>query len=108
MKHGFYQAFPCTVCVGIHSVVFDEPCRSIVAMCSLEGETVPLRNHVHISSNVEVKQFGVPSLLHFRIFDVTRYCFFFFCYLSLKQKVFADLVKGAVGGNEGDSEAAVA
>uniref|UniRef100_A0A3P8WNV8 Cytoplasmic dynein 2 heavy chain 1 n=1 Tax=Cynoglossus semilaevis TaxID=244447 RepID=A0A3P8WNV8_CYNSE len=39
---------------GIHSVVFDEPCRSIVAMCSLEGETVPLRNHVHISSNVEI------------------------------------------------------
>lgn len=43
------------MCVGIHSVVFDEQCQNIVAMCSLEGETVPLRNPVHISSLVEVK-----------------------------------------------------
>lgn len=40
---------------GIHSVVFDEQCQHIVAMCSLEGEIVPLRNIVHISSLVEVK-----------------------------------------------------
>uniref|UniRef100_A0A3Q4HAW8 Cytoplasmic dynein 2 heavy chain 1 n=1 Tax=Neolamprologus brichardi TaxID=32507 RepID=A0A3Q4HAW8_NEOBR len=39
---------------GIHSVVFDEHCQHIVAMCSLEGEIVPLRNSVHISSLVEV------------------------------------------------------
>uniref|UniRef100_A0A3Q2VKF8 Cytoplasmic dynein 2 heavy chain 1 n=1 Tax=Haplochromis burtoni TaxID=8153 RepID=A0A3Q2VKF8_HAPBU len=39
---------------GIHSVVFDEQCQHIVAMCSLEGEIVPLRNIVHISSLVEV------------------------------------------------------
>ncbi|KAF0030538.1 hypothetical protein F2P81_017269 [Scophthalmus maximus] len=39
---------------GIHSVVFDEQCQHIVAMCSLEGEIVPLRNLVHISSLVEV------------------------------------------------------
>ncbi|XP_047247257.1 cytoplasmic dynein 2 heavy chain 1 isoform X2 [Girardinichthys multiradiatus] len=39
---------------GIHSVVFDEPCQNIVAMCSLEGEVVQLRNVVHISSLVEV------------------------------------------------------
>ncbi|XP_068440329.1 cytoplasmic dynein 2 heavy chain 1 isoform X1 [Clinocottus analis] len=39
---------------GIHSVVFDEQCQNIVAMCSLEGEIVPLRNLIHISSLVEV------------------------------------------------------
>ncbi|XP_025753905.1 cytoplasmic dynein 2 heavy chain 1 isoform X2 [Oreochromis niloticus] len=39
---------------GIHSVVFDEQCQHIVAMCSLEGEIVPLRNVVRISSLVEV------------------------------------------------------
>ncbi|XP_076002176.1 cytoplasmic dynein 2 heavy chain 1 isoform X2 [Genypterus blacodes] len=39
---------------GIHSVVFDEQCQHIVAMCSLEGETVPLRNLIRISDNVEV------------------------------------------------------
>uniref|UniRef100_A0A4W6F7X0 Cytoplasmic dynein 2 heavy chain 1 n=1 Tax=Lates calcarifer TaxID=8187 RepID=A0A4W6F7X0_LATCA len=38
----------------IHSVVFDEQCQNIVAMCSLEGEVVPLRNVIHISSLVEV------------------------------------------------------
>lgn len=40
---------------GIHSVTFDEQCQHIVAMCSLEGEVVPLRNLVRISSFVEVK-----------------------------------------------------
>uniref|UniRef100_A0A4W6FB67 Cytoplasmic dynein 2 heavy chain 1 n=1 Tax=Lates calcarifer TaxID=8187 RepID=A0A4W6FB67_LATCA len=44
----------CIICVGIHSVVFDEQCQNIVAMCSLEGEVVPLRNVIHISSLVEV------------------------------------------------------
>ncbi|CAL8361611.1 unnamed protein product [Merluccius merluccius] len=39
---------------GIHSVQFDEQCQHIVAMCSLEGELVPLRNLVRISNNVEV------------------------------------------------------
>ncbi|XP_061923239.1 dynein cytoplasmic 2 heavy chain 1 isoform X1 [Entelurus aequoreus] len=39
---------------GIHSVVFDDGCQQIVAMCSLEGEVVPLRNRVRISSLVEV------------------------------------------------------
>uniref|UniRef100_A0A7N6ADW8 Cytoplasmic dynein 2 heavy chain 1 n=1 Tax=Anabas testudineus TaxID=64144 RepID=A0A7N6ADW8_ANATE len=40
--------------MGIHSVVFDDQCQHIVAMCSLEGEIVPLRNLIRISSNVEV------------------------------------------------------
>uniref|UniRef100_A0A8C4HFM9 Cytoplasmic dynein 2 heavy chain 1 n=1 Tax=Dicentrarchus labrax TaxID=13489 RepID=A0A8C4HFM9_DICLA len=39
---------------GIHSVMFDEQCQHIVAMCSLEGEIVPLRNLIRISSLVEV------------------------------------------------------
>ncbi|KAM3875467.1 cytoplasmic dynein 2 heavy chain 1 [Diretmus argenteus] len=39
---------------GINSVEFDEQCQYIVAMCSLEGEVVPLRNHIHISNHVEV------------------------------------------------------
>ncbi|XP_054598719.1 cytoplasmic dynein 2 heavy chain 1 isoform X1 [Nothobranchius furzeri] len=38
---------------GIHSVMFDEQCQNIVAMCSLEGEVVQLRNVVHTSSLVE-------------------------------------------------------
>ena len=44
----------CLICAGIHSVVFDEQCQHIVAMCSLEGEIVPLRNLIRISSLVEV------------------------------------------------------
>lgn len=43
------------ICAGIHSVVFDEQCQHILAMCSLEGEVIPLRQSVHISSLVEVK-----------------------------------------------------
>ncbi|KAF7666054.1 hypothetical protein LDENG_00118150 [Lucifuga dentata] len=39
---------------GIHSVVFDEQYQHIVAMRSLEGETVPLRNLIRISDSVEV------------------------------------------------------
>lgn len=45
----------CIIYAGIHSVVFDEQCQHIVAMSSLEGEIVPLRNLVRISSLVEVK-----------------------------------------------------
>lgn len=43
------------ISAGIHSVMFDEQCQHIVAMCSLEGEIVPFRNPVRISSHVEVK-----------------------------------------------------
>ncbi|XP_058489723.1 dynein cytoplasmic 2 heavy chain 1 isoform X2 [Solea solea] len=39
---------------GIHSVEFDEQCQNIIAMCSLEGETVSLRNCIFISSHVEL------------------------------------------------------
>ncbi|XP_034023634.1 cytoplasmic dynein 2 heavy chain 1 [Thalassophryne amazonica] len=39
---------------GIHSVMFDEQCQQIIAMCSLEGEVVRLRNFVRISGLVEV------------------------------------------------------
>lgn len=45
----------CIIWAGIHSVRFDEQCQHIVAMCSLEGEIVPLRNLIRISSLVEVK-----------------------------------------------------
>lgn len=45
----------CVLCAGIHSVVFDEQCQHILAMCSLEGEVVPLRQPVRISSLVEVR-----------------------------------------------------
>ncbi|XP_026994578.2 cytoplasmic dynein 2 heavy chain 1 isoform X2 [Tachysurus fulvidraco] len=39
---------------GIHSVDFDSSCCRITAMKSLEGETVPLRNTITISNDVEV------------------------------------------------------
>ncbi|XP_038031862.1 cytoplasmic dynein 2 heavy chain 1 isoform X2 [Anas platyrhynchos] len=39
---------------GINSVSFDEEFKYIVAMKSVEGETVPLRNKVLLSSDVEV------------------------------------------------------
>ncbi|XP_056138994.1 cytoplasmic dynein 2 heavy chain 1 [Lampris incognitus] len=39
---------------GINSVQFDEQGQHIVAMCSLEGEVVPLKNLVRISNHVEV------------------------------------------------------
>ncbi len=38
---------------GIHNVNFDEEERHIVSMNSLEGEVVPLRNHVRITPQVE-------------------------------------------------------
>ena len=47
---------------GIHSVQFDGQCQHIVAMCSLEGEVVPLRNLVRISNNVEVI-FTIPCVV---------------------------------------------
>uniref|UniRef100_A0A8C9YIK3 Cytoplasmic dynein 2 heavy chain 1 n=1 Tax=Sander lucioperca TaxID=283035 RepID=A0A8C9YIK3_SANLU len=39
---------------SVEHVEFDEQCQHIVAMCSLEGEIVPLRNIIRISSLVEV------------------------------------------------------
>lgn len=39
---------------GIHSVEFDEGCKHIVAMKSLEGEVVPLKKSVAITPEVEV------------------------------------------------------
>ncbi|KAK6296185.1 hypothetical protein J4Q44_G00338980 [Coregonus suidteri] len=39
---------------GINSVDFDGDCQHIVAMRSLEGEVVPLRNLIRISNSVEV------------------------------------------------------
>ncbi|KAK3531386.1 hypothetical protein QTP70_018186, partial [Hemibagrus guttatus] len=39
---------------GIHSVDFDSSCSRITAMKSLEGESVPLRNTITISNDVEV------------------------------------------------------
>ena len=39
---------------GIHTVQFSEEEREIVAMRSLDGELVPLKNHVPISTDVEV------------------------------------------------------
>jgi len=41
--------------VGIHSVDFDQGNAHIVAMKSLEGEVVPLKNHVKITPDVEVR-----------------------------------------------------
>ena len=39
---------------GIHSVQFDKECSHIVAMRSLEGEVVPLKEPIAISTDVEV------------------------------------------------------
>ncbi|XP_035389840.1 cytoplasmic dynein 2 heavy chain 1 isoform X3 [Electrophorus electricus] len=39
---------------GIHSVDFDLSCSRIIAMRSLEGEVVPLRNTITINNDVEV------------------------------------------------------
>ena len=39
---------------GIHSVQFDEGCKHIMAMKSLDGEVVPLRRKVQIQPEVEV------------------------------------------------------
>ncbi|KAJ8027756.1 Cytoplasmic dynein 2 heavy chain 1 [Holothuria leucospilota] len=39
---------------GIHSVEFDEGCKHIVAMKSLEGEVVPLKKSVAITPEVEL------------------------------------------------------
>lgn len=44
----------CVICAGIHTVVFDEQCQHILAMCSLEGEIIPLKQSILISSLVEV------------------------------------------------------
>ena len=49
---------------GIHNVAFDEGCKTIVAMKSLDGEVVPLKRPVTITPEVEV--------------SVTFFFFFFF------------------------------
>uniref|UniRef100_A0A8B9KZF7 Cytoplasmic dynein 2 heavy chain 1 n=1 Tax=Astyanax mexicanus TaxID=7994 RepID=A0A8B9KZF7_ASTMX len=46
---------------GIHSVDFDTSFSKITAMKSLEGETVPLRNTITISSDVEVWLSGLST-----------------------------------------------
>ncbi|CAG2066192.1 unnamed protein product, partial [Timema podura] len=40
--------------VGIHSVTFDPSEQHITAIRSLEGETVPLKQHVELTAKVEV------------------------------------------------------
>ena len=42
---------------GIHSVQFDQDCSHITAMKSLEGEVVPLKEPIAISTDVEVHAF---------------------------------------------------
>ena len=39
---------------GIHSVQFDQDCSHIMTMKSLEGEVVPLKESIAISTDVEV------------------------------------------------------
>lgn len=46
---------------GIHSVVFDDGCKTIMAMKSLDGEVVPLKRPVTITPEVEVSSGGVVS-----------------------------------------------
>ena len=41
---------------GIHNVVFDEGCKNIIAMMSIEGEQVPLKRSVAITPEVEVSK----------------------------------------------------
>lgn len=40
--------------MGIHSVELDSNGKNIISMCSLEGESVNLVNHIDISQPVEV------------------------------------------------------
>ena len=44
---------------GIHSVQFDQDCSHITAMKSLEGEVVPLKEPIAISTDVEVCAFNI-------------------------------------------------
>ena len=41
---------------GIHSVDFDDGCKHIIAMKSVDGEVVPLKRPVQISPDVEVRK----------------------------------------------------
>lgn len=41
---------------GIHSVNFDDGCKHIMAMKSVEGEVVQLQKPVQITPNVEVRR----------------------------------------------------
>src|SRR6218665_3575577 len=43
---------------GIHSVQFDDDKSHILAMKSLDGEVVPLRNKIQINPKVEVSQYS--------------------------------------------------
>lgn len=57
---------------GIHSVDFDEGCKHITAMKSLEGEVVPLLKAVEITPEVEVSSreifpAQVPLKLYFSL-----------------------------------------
>lgn len=67
--------------IGINSVSFDEEFKYIVAMKSVEGETVPLRNKVLLSSDVEVRKFdpGIfPGIFEKLVCYVTRAFLSFF------------------------------
>ena len=46
---------------GIHNVGFDEGCKTIVAMKSLDGEVVSLKKPVTITPEVEVSNLTVLS-----------------------------------------------
>lgn len=48
---------------GIHNVAFDEGCKTIVAMKSLDGEVVPLKRPVTITPEVEVGSVTVSGVL---------------------------------------------
>lgn len=112
----FYPAVMCirayfagrgkAICVftsaGIHSVVFDDQCQHIVAMCSLEGEIVPLRNLVRISSLVEVKLICLKTGLKE---PHAALCLFSRQSVSELLSFFPGVVEWALCGNEGDSEA---
>lgn len=50
----FFQAHLKKLFAGIHNVRFDEENSHIIAMRSLEGEDVPLKRPVQISTEVEV------------------------------------------------------
>ncbi|XP_038617598.1 cytoplasmic dynein 2 heavy chain 1 [Tachyglossus aculeatus] len=46
---------------GINSVCFDEECKHITAMKSLEGEIVPFKNKILLSNDVEIWLNGLAS-----------------------------------------------
>lgn len=56
---------------GINTVDFDEEFQHITAMKSLEGEVVSLKNKIHISNDVEVREKTIQ--IHFK-------CIFYFSF----------------------------